>query len=297
MNNNFIVSTILLSVLLMSGCARNDGGSRSVRISVSPDTYPETKTQIGGVTSGGEMFMEWLPEDSIGVVGTSSFNRAFRNTVGQNTTAPVFENEMQSYDTPVYAYYPYDSDLSDIRAVKVSLPAVQTYSDEQSVAGYDIKASTSVEEISEAEYSVHFRQMVSVIRFEVSMFGVEGISINERIESLNLTSEGDPISGIFSYDLTDPVSGMDFISYDGISDNVLEVIFQNKPSLYDIVVAYAVVAPGSQQGKIWNVEIITENHRIAFSTNALLDFEAGLYYTLKLNSSVFGNNDAIIGEI
>lgn len=282
--------------LLAAGCSKNGPADmRVVRITASAETSPDSRSQIGEISSG-ELFMEWSVGDRIGVFGGSASNAVMANTATVPSYQAVFQGEIGLSDVPAYAYYPYDETVTDISSVPVSIPQDQEYVNVTSVSEYDVKASVSISQTSENEYVMRLRQMASMLRFEVDIDEVEGISPDEKVMSITLESTGDPITGEWLYSLTDLDAGLRMASGTSAS-NALNLTFYHTPEVTDIITAYAVVAPGSHKDRDFSISIRTDRHEISFVTRSLSDFNAGKFLTFPLNASVLQNNDAVVTQL
>ena len=289
---------LCLSLLVLSlyGC-RKDGETdlRTVRISTSSESDMKTRTQIGDDIEG-ELFMEWSVSDKIGVFGASTINAVMANTEDIPSYQTVFKGNIDKHDIPQYAYYPYDETVTDISSVPVSIPSKQVYADVTSVALYDVKASVGIEGISENQYVMYMRQMASLLRFDVDIDGLEELSPDEKLQSVTLESTGDRMTGQYTYSLSDLDAGFVSVSASAGS-NSLELSFYHTPDLSDFIRGYAVVVPGKHEGKELTLTILTDKHRISFTTQALTDFEAGKFSSFPLTQSVLQNNNCEVTDL
>lgn len=289
---------LCLSLLVLSicGCRKdNEAGLRTVRISTSSESDMKTRSQIGDDIEG-ELFMEWSVLDKIGVFGASTRNAVMTNTEDTPSYQTVFVGDIDKHDTPQYAYYPYDETVTDISSVPVSIPSEQVYADVTSVAAYDVKASVGIEGISENEYVMYMRQMASLLRFDVDIDGLDGLSPDEKLQRVILESDGDRMTGQYTYSLVDLDAGFVPVSASA-GPNSLELSFYHTPGLSDFIRGYAVVIPGKHKGKEFTLTILTDKHSISFTTQALNDFEAGKFSSFPLTESVLQNNNCEITDL
>lgn len=289
---------LCLSLLVLSLCGcRKDGEAelRTVRISTSSESDMKTRTQIGDDIDG-ELFIEWSVSDRVGVFGVSTINAVMTNTEDTPSYRTVFQGDIDKYDTPQYAYYPYDETVTDISSVPVSIPSEQIYTDVTSIAAYDVKASVGIEETSGNEYVMYMRQMASLLRFDVDIDGLEGLSPDEKLQSVTLESAGDRMTGQYAYSLADLDAGLVQVSASA-GANSLELSFYHTPELSDFIRGYAVVVPGKHKGKEFTLTILTDKHRISFTTQALTDFEAGKFSSFPLTQSVLQNNNCEVTDL
>ena len=254
---------------------------------------PSTRTQVGSMAGDGALLMEWSVGDQVGVFGDNTVNASFTG----NHTAPAaqttFSGNMTSGDVPKYAYYPYSEQAVNLQAIPVTIPTEQAYSDVNSIAAYDVKATDVITDKGNGSYQLNMRQMVSLVRFEISLTGVDGLATDEKLQRVELKT-GAPVTGSYTYDLTNLDNG--FTGSSEAQSTSLNLTFVNQPSLSEKVIAYAVAAPGAQGGKTWECMFLTDKHLVSFTTTALCDFEAGKYYVMPLNTTVLENNQAVIEE-
>lgn len=254
---------------------------------------PSTRTQVGSMAGDGALLMEWSVGDQVGVFGDNTVNASFTG----NHTAPAaqttFSGNMTSGDVPKYAYYPYSEQAVNLQAIPVTIPTEQAYADVNSIAAYDVKATDVITDKGNGSYQLNMRQMVSLVRFEISLTGVDGLATDEKLQRVELKT-GAPVTGSYTYDLTNLDNG--FTGSSEAQSTSLNLTFVNQPSLSEKVIAYAVAAPGAQGGKTWECMFLTDKHQVSFTTTALCDFEAGKYYVMPLNATVLENNQAVIEE-
>lgn len=254
---------------------------------------PSTRTQVGSMAEDGALLMEWSVGDQVGVFGDYTMNASFTG----NHTAPAaqttFSGNVTSGDVPKYAYYPYSEQAVNLQAIPVTIPTEQAYSDVNSIAAYDVKATDVITDRGNGSYQLNMRQMVSLVRFEISLTDVDGLATDEKLQRVELKT-GAPVTGNFTYDLTNLDNG--FTGSSEAQSTSLNLTFVNQPSLSEKVIAYAVAAPGTQGGKTWECMFLTDKHQVSFTTTALCDFEAGKYYIMPLNATVLENNQAVIEE-
>lgn len=255
---------------------------------------PLTRTQVGSMAEDGALLMEWSVGDQVGMFGGNTVNAPFTG----NHTAPAaqttFFGSIASGDVPQYAYYPYNEQVVNLQSIPVAIPTEQAYADVNSIAAYDVKATDVITDMGNGTYQLNMRQMVSLVRFEISLTGVDGLSTDEKLQRVELKT-GAPVTGSYTYDLTNLDNG--FTGSSDAQSTSLNLTFVNQPSLSEKVIAYAVAAPGTQGGKTWECTFLTDKHQVSFTTTALCDFEAGKYYIMPLSATVLENNQAVIEDV
>lgn len=299
-NIRFIGCFLGVATLMFSCSEMNESFSpaqEQISINGTLDGFsamPSTRTQVGSMAEDGALLMEWSVGDQVGVFGDNTVNSPFMG----NHTAPAaqttFSGSVTSGDVPKYAYYPYSEQAVNLQAIPVTIPTEQAYSDVNSIAAYDVKATDVITDKGNGNYQLNMRQMVSLVRFEISLTGADGLSTDEKLQRVELKT-GAPVTGSYTYDLTKLDNG--FTASSDAQSTSLNLTFVNQPSLSEKVIAYAVAAPGTQGGKTWECTFMTDKHQVSFITTALCDFEAGKYYIMPLNATVLENNQAMIEEV
>lgn len=298
--NNGLIGCLLVFTGLLAACTEMEETSSSLQEQISItgtlDSFSalsSTRTQVGGVADNEALFMEWSVGDQVGVFADNTINSPFTGNHTEPVAQTTFSGSVTSGDTPKYAYYPYNEQATNIQAIPVSIPTEQAFSDVNSIAAYDVKATDAISNLGSGKYQLNMRQMVSLVRFEFSLTDVEGLYVDEKLQRVILET-GAPVTGSYTYDLTNLDKG-----FTGVADaqsKSLNLTFVNQPSLSEKVIAYAVAAPGAQKGTQWHCTFLTDKHEVSFTTTALCDFEAGKYYIMPFNATVLENNNANFDE-
>lgn len=255
---------------------------------------PLTRTQVGSMAEDGALLMEWSVGDQVGMFGGNTVNAPFTGNHTVPAAQTTFFGSIASGDVPQYAYYPYNEQAVNLQSIPVTIPTEQAYADVNSIAAYDVKATDVITDMGNGTYQLNMRQMVSLVRFEISLTGVDGLSTDEKLQRVELKT-GAPVTGSYTYDLTNLDNG--FTGSSDAQSTSLNLTFVNQPSLSEKVIAYAVAAPGTQGGKTWECTFLTDKHQVSFTTTALCDFEAGKYYIMPLSATVLENNQAVIKDV
>ena len=143
---------------------------------------------------------------------------------------------------------------------------------------------------------MYMRQMASLLRFDVDIDGLDGLSPDEKLQRVILESDGDRMTGQYTYSLVDLDAGFVPVSASA-GPNSLELSFYHTPGLSDFIRGYAVVIPGKHKDKEFTLTILTDKHSISFTTQALNDFEAGKFSSFPLTESVLQNNNCEITDL
>lgn len=284
-----IVATVLVSLSVLTSCSDdalvNAGkGTLTLQTSTEPYTNVQSRTQVGGMNADGSLGMYWTPDDKISVYGGSQNNVVFTNV---NTEAGVNATFSGTFNgTPEYAFYPYSEKATTLSAIPVEIPTEQTYTDESSIANYDIKGG-SISKTDNGAYTINFSQLASLVRFEIDLSGVEGLELveGETLESVQLhAQESKTLTGDFTVDVTNKG-----LTAGTTATSSLTITFAETPALTstsETIVAYAVVAPGTHMNEEWECDITTSHHWIQFYTTVKADLEQGKFSILPLNATV-----------
>ena len=76
---------------------------------------PATRTAVDPTAyTSGEIGINWLPADRIGVYSATTANACFTNQSDQETDKTSFAGNLQNGETPLYAYYPYTETAGEL---------------------------------------------------------------------------------------------------------------------------------------------------------------------------------------
>lgn len=306
MNMRGLVACAMAATLALGGCQQSEelgggNGSHLVTIMGGQSGYEPaaTRSVIGGELENGALVMQWAVGDKIGVFSTSAQNTLFTSTNTRPANYTGFLGTKVETETLEYAYYPYAEGVTDRTRIPVNIPSLQSYTDENSVAQYDLKASDQLTELGNGTYECQMKQMACLVRFEINLHNVAGEiqkqdenkadASSEKLQSVSIHSNVN-LTGSYTYDLTHLSNGLAPVQ--GSGDLTLN--FTATPSLSGTVVAYAVVAPGKQNGQKLTIDIETDKHKLQLTPTALCDFEAGSFYVIPLNATVFTNNTVTV---
>lgn len=305
----FLCVPVLASVL---GCSQREdvpqtGTAKEITVIGTQDDFTglKTRSMVGEVLDNGAIAMDWSVGDQIGVFGNgTTSNACFTSTNTYPIRETGFKGTCAIGEKPEYAYYPYNANASDKTAIPVCIPSVQNYSGVASVAQYDFKAANSFADLGDGKYQFNMKQLASLLRLEINLNDIAALlaekaveTASESLKSITLSSDV-RMTGDFTCDLT-KLEGSNALNFSGDVGQTsgLTINFIDKPALSGMVVAYAVVAPGTQKGKTLTCTMIVNDFlSVKLSAQMLCDFEGGKYYTLPLNASVFVNNGAAVED-
>lgn len=244
---------------------------------------PETRTAVDPTEyTSGEIGINWLPTDEIGVYGTRTANARFTNQSDRETDRTSFAGNLQSGETPLYAYYPYTATAgTDPTAVKGNLPLTQHYSTATRELEGDWKVGTPQ---AGSTQKFTFEHIFAFLKFDINAGGTD--VAGERLLSVSLTIPGSQLGGDFTCDLT--TRATTFTPATGASCVTME--WTDKPELTASTFnGYMSVAPVTGiAGKEITVQIKTDLHIVTFTETMKADaFRPNTYYTVPLTLSRF----------
>lgn len=306
MNMRGLMACAMAATLALGGCQQSEelgGGNESHLVTImggqSGYEPAATRSVIGGELENGALVMQWAVEDKIGVFSTSAQNSLFTSTNTSPANYTGFVGTKVETETLEYAYYPYAEGVTDRTRIPVNIPSMQSYTDVNSVAQYDLKASDQLTEQTDGTYECQMKQMACLVRFEINLHNVadeiqkqdenKADASGEKLLSVSIHSNVN-LTGSYTYDLTHLSNGLVPVQDSGD----LTLNFTATPSLSGTVVAYAVVAPGKQNGQKLTINIETNKHKLQLTPTVLCDFEAGSFYVIPLNATVFTNNKVTV---
>lgn len=306
MNMRGLMACAMAATLALGGCQQSEelgggNGSHLVTIMGGQSGYEPaaTRSVIGGELENGALVMQWAVEDKIGVFSTSAQNSLFTSTNTRPANYTGFKGTKVETETLEYAYYPYAEGVTDRTRIPVNIPSMQSYTDVNSVAQYDLKASDKLTKQTDGTYECQMKQMACLVRFEINLHNLAGEiqkqdennadASSEKLQSVSIRSDVN-LTGSYTYDLTHLSNGLAPVQ--GSGDLTLN--FTATPSLSGTVVAYAVVAPGKQNGQKLTIDIETDKHKLQLTPTVQCDFEAGSFYVIPLNATVFTNNKVTV---
>ena len=324
MKKSTLFSALLSMVtFILIGCADNhenmsDSPGKDVTILAShSQILPplHSRTIIGGVQEDGALVMKWNVSDELGIFTENGDNLRFvsQNTSPSPTASFTPAQGVTLLSDPQVGYYPYESGNTNRNAIPASIPQVQDYADESSIAQYDLKGANVVKQPN-GSFLLQMQQMTSLIRFEVSVNELKSeiekigaqteltqVDMNaQHIQSIEISTDDNVrLTGNYTYNLTNLDAGLNHVGTDE-TDGSLKVNLTTKPllTLTENLVFYAVVAPGKHLNQILSCKVLCEHVSLQFSAKIGCDFAAGSYYTLALNSATIAKAiDGTVGVV
>lgn len=310
-SKTLIGMSVLFMNLMLTNCTDKDVIQSNVRVQITGELeMPASRTQIDNAeTTDGSTGILWSAGDAIGVFGSSTMNAKFESNNSQPAKKATFTGELVQGDAPLYAYYPYsvgtyDKDeklqpITNPKNVPVFLEHEQFYTDLTSIAPYDLKAGNNPT-LQNGSYKFSFKPLTALLKFQLNLNGVAGISNDEVLESIAIeTADGEntiqsPLTGNFSLDLTtqelSPVDGESYL------DVLLN--FANTPKVSKVIEGYATIVPAIKKGDKLLIYIVTDKHAVSLTVTAQTDFVAGACYDIPLIvKNATDEHKVTIGEI
>lgn len=235
--------------------------------------------------SSGEIGVNWMPDDKIGVYGNNgTSNTVFTNQNKTENAVAAFVGSLGDGEKPLYAYYPYSYMAGDDpTALKGSLPSLQTYSTETREIKHDWKVGIP---LPGSATRFKFEHILAFLKFEVD--ASETSLSGERLIKVSFEIEGKQLCGDFVCNLS---NGTCKFSPEAFTDNIV-LEWLDKPVLdKNTVVGYANCASVDGLGaKSVRLEITTDRHIASFSVPLKVDgLIANRYYTVPLKLINFKN--------
>jgi len=268
----------LIFLLLLAGCARTIGPNQpaadiELRVSAVSEC---TKTSISGNT------LNWTSGDRLGLcIGDFQSNIMLENS---NSSPNEFSGGcprlgISPVTTNWCAYYPYSPNTSGT-VVNASLPASQA-------APFDKTANYMVTDVVLAQYDESNMPTVP-LSFNTQLFAIVKITVinssasyqDEKIKSIELISaEGKRMAGNFSFDVTNPVTTLEWGDAMPIMPKVSSD-FSDETSLglSENHTVFLFVRPDTYNGI--QICIRTDEHFVTVNTSESISIERGKVTTL-----------------
>lgn len=279
-------AAILLAAKILFSCSdeesayiASDHGQIVARIA----QLPATRTAVGDAVEGtNAVGIVWTDGDEIGVFDASGAAQKRYAKVGTGSvpTAAFSASGTTAFDTPVYAYYPYNAanNANDMRSLTGTLPATQNM-DSGTLQG-DYKYGSAITQTDDGGWEFEFRHIFSLARITIDATGtpLQG----EVLKSFTLSvSRGDadvPIAGDFTFSAED---GSWTQTGEGQSSITLEWSAET-PVLSQSQTYYMNLFPHVRIGDLFTITVTTEGHRAEFTATSLANFAAEEIYNFPV---------------
>lgn len=280
-------AAIVLAAPILSSCseeesvniASSDRGQIVARMAQSP----ATRTAVGDAVEGtNAVGIVWTDGDEIGVFdATGAAQKRYAKVgTGNAPTAAFAASGTTAFDTPVYAYYPYNAgnNANDMRSLTGTLPATQNM-DGGTLHG-DYKYGSAIAQTDDGGWEFEFKHIFSLARITIDATGtpLQG----EALKSFTLSvSRGDadvPIAGDFTFSAED---GSWTQTGEGQSSITLEWSTET-PVLSQSQTCYMSLFPLVRTGDLFTITVTTEGHRAEFTATSLANFAAEEIYNFPV---------------
>jgi len=250
------------------------------KIRIVAESASQTKTQIASSSSSEDAIdIWWTPGDKLGVFGSNTTNSEFTTELTSAVPNAEFTGSLSEGDTPVIAYYPYSETASNAASVPFTIASIQQYSDLGSVSANDLKVSSKITDMGDGNYSMQFRNLTSLLKFQIDFRGMTFDS-NERFMSLVYEVEGKALTGKYTANLKSSSCALQPVSGQTNSSVTVSIPGTN---VSEVATAYANINAAVREGDTINITLTTTSYVIKFRMKASRDYEAGYCYNIPVN--------------
>lgn len=279
-------AVILLAVSVLFSCSDDESGdtvSEHGQIVARIAQHPATRTAVGDAVEGtNAVGIVWTDGDEIGVFDASGAAQKRYAKVGTGTTptASFAASGTTPFDTPVYAYYPYDAanNSNEMRSLTGTLPAMQNMDDGKLHGDY--KYGSAIEATTDGGYEFEFRHLFSLARFVIDATDtpLQGEKLKSLEVSVSRGETGVPIAGNFTFSAED---GTWKQTDEGQSSITLQWDAQ-APTLGESHICYMSLFPNVRVGDRFTITVVTEGYRAEFTATSLTSFAPEQIYTFPV---------------
>lgn len=269
------------------GYTFSDRGQIVARMAQSPATRTAVGDDVDGTNAVG---IEWTDGDEIGVFDVSGAAQKRYAKVGQGTvpTASFAASGTTAFDSPVYAYYPYDEANAshNVRSLTGTLSAVQNM-DEGKLHG-DYKYGSATTETENGNYEFEFRHLFSLARITIDATGtpLQGETLKSLTMSVSRGEAGVPIAGNFTFSAEDG-------SWEQADEGQNAITLEwntSAPALEQPLTCYMSLFPLVRAGDLFTITATTDNYKAEFTANSLTAFAPEQIYNFPIT---FDNYETI----
>lgn len=279
-------AAIVLAAQILSSCSdkesayiASDHGQIVARIAQSP----ATRTAVGDAVEGtNAVGIVWTDGDEIGVFDASGAAQKRYAKVGTGSvpTAAFSASGTTAFDTPVYAYYPYNAanNANDMRSLTGTLPATQNM-DSGTLQG-DYKYGSAITQTDDGGWEFEFKHIFSLARITIDATGtpLQGETLKSLTMSVSRGEAGVPIAGNFTFNAEDASWTQ---TDEGISSITL-AWDKTSPRLEQAFTCYMSLFPLVKSGDLFTITVSTENYKAVFTANSLTNFSSEQIYNFPV---------------
>ena len=286
------IAAIALAAYMLSSCSddRLDYSDDSTRgqIIARMEQPAVTRTAVGDAVDGTDAVgIVWTDGDEIGVFGASGTAQKRYAKVGQGTapTAAFAADGTTPFDSPAYAYYPYDEANAshNVRELVGTLPLTQEMGDGKLHGDYKIGSPT--EPAADGSYVFEFKHLFSLAHLIIDATGtpLQGESLKSLTVSVSRNGSGVPVAGDFTFNAE---NGTWAQSGDG-QNSITLTWNTSAPALDETVECYMSLFPVVRPGDTFTITATTDSYRAEFEASSLTDFEAEQIYHFPVTLSQY----------
>ena len=293
MTSNKITRMLLIAGVALVSCNENaleqDRPRGNVDIIATIDNEGLTRSCIDSTPYDGKTGILWTPDDCIGVFGSTTKNAMFTNTSKENAATTGFEGNLDSGDTPKYAYYPYsDKAGTDATALSGSVSATQYYSEATGLLSDDWKyGKLSAYNTDRTKYMFKMTHLFALAKVVINATGtpIEG----ETLESIAIKATAGKgsdirrINGDFTFSVVDGTYKLTGNAAEGV-DNTTTMFWSDKPTLTSgaSYTGYITLIPNILEGDKITITVTTDNHKAVYEVPCLMSLASGYIYDFPM---------------
>lgn len=291
------------AALTLASCSQDELGDAAAQrgsIIATMNQTPATRTAVGGTDDDGTVGIVWTDGDRLGVfdAGGEAQKCYAKSSAGQSATA-TFSASGTAFDSPAYAYYPYNSvnDGNAATALKGNVPATQSM-DDGTLSG-DYKWGTVTGGSASTGYEFGFTHLFSLARLTLNATGT--LLNGDKLKSLTVTATRDGEAVALCGDFTSNATNGEWSQADG-GANAITLTWTDGATLDDGLTCYMNLFPNVKKGDLFTIEALGENYRATLTATSLTDFAAGRVYTFPLDLNdyatlkVYDSNGALVQD-
>ena len=278
---------LLIAGAALVSCSENaleqDMSKGNVEIIATIDNEGLTRSCIDSTPYDGKTGILWTPDDCIGVFGSTTTNAMFTNTSTENAATTGFTGNLDSGDTPEYAYYPYsDKAGTDATALSGSVSATQYYSGDSGLLSDDWKyGKLSAYNTDRTKYMFKMTHLFALARVVINATGTP--IVGETLESIAIKatsgSEIRRINGAFSFSAVDGT-----YSLTGSSADATTMVWSDTPELTSgaSYTGYISLIPNIAAGDKITITVKTNKHKAVFEVPCKTSLKSGHIYDFPM---------------
>ena len=294
---------LLIAGAALVSCSENaleqDMSKGNVEIIATIDNEGLTRSCIDSTPYDGKTGILWTPDDCIGVFGSTTKNAMFTNTSKENAATTGFTGNLDSGDTPEYAYYPYSENAgTDATALSGSVSATQYYSEATGLLSddwkYGKKSATSTDGTKYKFNMTHLFALAKVV-INATETPIEGETLESIAIKATSGSEIRRINGAFSFSAVDGT-----YSLTGASVDATTMVWKDTPELTSgaSYTGYISLIPNIAAGDKITITVKTNKHKAVFEVPCKTSLKSGHIYDFPMTLTDLATkmNEAGYGE-